>query len=483
MLPAETGFNLASSYAQLDQRLYTRIAPTPVAQPSLIVLNSELAEQLALDLRALSSEQLAALFSGNSLPADAQPLAQAYAGHQFGYFTMLGDGRAIVLGEQPGANGELFDIQLKGSGRTPYSRQGDGRAALAPMLREYLISEAMHALNIPSSRSLAVVSTGEQIYRDGVAPGAVLTRVASSHIRVGTFQYAATLADSTALEQLLAYTIERHYPHLQAANNPALALLEATMERQIDLVVHWMRVGFIHGVMNTDNTTISGESIDYGPCAFMDAYHPGTVFSSIDHQGRYAYANQPAITRWNLARFAEALLPLIDAKRERAIELAKASLDNFSANYQGKYLQMMAAKLGLQQIQDGDAELIADWLDWLQRHQADYTNSFLQLMGSGINDDAHKPDSDWDDWQQRWRQRLTQQPLTQSEALQLMRAHNPEVIPRNHLVEPALQAANSGDMQQFNQLLEALKQPYQRQAQYQELPAAHWRNYRTFCGT
>ena len=483
MLPAETGFNLASSYAQLDQRLYTRIAPTPVAQPTLVVLNSELAEQLALDLRALSSEQLAALFSGNSLPADAQPLAQAYAGHQFGYFTMLGDGRAIVLGEQPDANGELFDIQLKGSGRTPYSRQGDGRAALAPMLREYLISEAMHALNIPSSRSLAVVSTGEQIYRDGVAPGAVLTRVASSHIRVGTFQYAATLADSTALEQLLAYTIKRHYPYLQAANNSALALLEATMERQIDLVVHWMRVGFIHGVMNTDNTTISGESIDYGPCAFMDAYHPGTVFSSIDHQGRYAYANQPAITRWNLARFAEALLPLIDAKRERAIELAKASLDSFSANYQDKYLQMMAAKLGLQQIQDGDAELIADWLDWLQRHQADYTNSFLQLMGSGISAATNQPGSDWDNWQQRWRKRLAQQQLTQSEALQLMRAHNPEVIPRNHLVEPALQAANSGDMQQFNKLLEALKQPYQRQAQYQELPAAHWRNYRTFCGT
>ena len=483
MLPVESGFSLASSYAQLDQRLYTRVAPTPVAQPTLVVLNSELAEQLALDLRALSSEQLAALFSGNSLPADVQPLAQAYAGHQFGYFTMLGDGRAIVLGEQLGANGELFDIQLKGSGRTPYSRQGDGRAALAPMLREYLISEAMHALNIPSSRSLAVVSTGEQIYRDGVAPGAVLTRVASSHIRVGTFQYAATLADSTALEQLLAYTIERHYPNLQVASNPALALLEATMERQIDLVVHWMRVGFIHGVMNTDNTTISGESIDYGPCAFMDAYHPGTVFSSIDHQGRYAYANQPAITRWNLARFAEALLPLIDTKRERAIELAKASLDSFSANYQDKYLQMMAAKLGLQQIQDGDAELIADWLDWLQRHQADYTNSFLQLMGSGISADTNQPDSDWDDWQQRWRKRLPQQPLTQSEALQLMRAHNPEVIPRNHLVEPALQAANSGDMQQFNQLLEALKQPYQRQPQYQQLPAAHWRNYRTFCGT
>ena len=378
------GWQFDNSYARLSKHLHTRINPVPVKSPQLVVLNESLAHSLGLQLEEFSQDELAQLFSGNVLPKGAAPLAQAYAGHQFGNFTILGDGRAHLIGEHLAQEGKRFDIQLKGSGQTPYSRRGDGRAALGPMLREYIISEAMHALGIPTTRSLAVVTTGETVMRDNLLPGAILTRVASSHIRVGTFEYALHTADKQSLKLLADYTIGRHFPHITGSDNPYLNLLSAVMDRQITLVTGWLRVGFIHGVMNTDNMAISGETIDYGPCAFMDSYDPATVFSSIDRMGRYSYANQPPITRWNLARLADTLLPLIHDDLKQAIAMAEDILQLFDTKFQQQWLGMMRGKLGLYKEKKEDEKLIADLLQWMQSTSADYTNTFCDLISNKI---------------------------------------------------------------------------------------------------
>ncbi|MEY3896491.1 MAG: hypothetical protein RLZZ214_2011 [Verrucomicrobiota bacterium] len=470
------GWRLENSYASLPQVFHFAIAPVPVRAPRLVVLNHPLAESLGLAADLLDE----AIFAGNALPPGASPLAQAYAGHQYGGFTTLGDGRAILLGEQITPKGERLDIQLKGSGRTPFSRGGDGRAALGPMLREYIISEAMHALGIPTTRSLAVAATGEHVMRqDGPLPGAVLTRVAASHIRVGTFEWAAAAGNRADMEALVAYTLQRHFPELAAAENPALALLEAVVERQAALIARWMGVGFIHGVMNTDNMALSGETIDYGPCAFMDAYDPATVFSSIDRRGRYAYGNQPSIAQWNLARLSEALLPLIHPEEPRAIELATAALEHFAVRYQAFWLAEMRHKLGLFTEETGDAALVHSLLEWMHLAQADFTNTFAAL-------DQPAPDETFRQWQENWQTRLARQPQSPEESAELRHAHNPAFIPRNHLVEAALAAGQAGDMGPMERLLEILATPYDHARdvpEYRSPDPAGGTGYQTFCGT
>lgn len=468
-----------NSYTHLPSSLFSRLNPVPVASPHIILLNDRLAHQLGLDFSELSEHDLAALCSGNVLPEGAVPIAQAYAGHQYGHFTILGDGRAILLGEHLAPDGQRVDIQLKGSGRTPYSRQGDGRAALGPMLREYLISEAMHALGISTTRSLAVVATGEAIFRGTELPGAILTRVAASHMRVGTFEYAAMQNDIELLKAITKYTINRHYPHLSHSENPALELLKAVMEKQIILITDWMRVGFVHGVMNTDNMTISGETIDYGPCAFIDAYDSKAVFSSIDRYGRYAFGNQANIAEWNLSRFAEALLPLFDADQATAIKMAEEVLGSFSALYQKQYLSMMRNKLGLLGEENEDNILINDLLVWMQEKKADYTNTFYSLVrGNFLNNDS---------WHQRWQNRLARNQQSREVSLAVMRANNPAVIPRNHKVEEVLKAASEeGNLIPLNRFLEVLSKPYDDEhpdlAEYQT-PSKSKCTYQTFCGT
>jgi uncharacterized protein YdiU (UPF0061 family) len=480
------GWRLEHSYAALPQLFHTDVEPTPVAKPRMVVFNRPLADALGLDADALSGPEGARALAGNRLPPGARPIAQAYAGHQFGHFTILGDGRAILLGEQITAAGERIDIQLKGSGRTRYSRGGDGRAALGPMLREYLVSEAMHALGIPTTRSLAVVATGEPVFREDELPGAVLTRVAASHIRVGTFQWAAAHQDREALEALAGYTRARHYAHLTGQPDEYLGLFEAILERQAKLVARWQLVGFIHGVMNTDNMSLAGETIDYGPCAFMDAYDPRTVFSSIDRDGRYAYGNQPPIAQWNLARLAEAMLPLFDDDEERAVARATAALDRFPDLFEGEWLDGMRAKLGLFTREDGDKALVEDLLAWMLRQSADFTNTFRVLIGDVLDVDAREADPDLRGWRARWETRRRRQPQPAAEAADLMRRHNPAVIPRNHKVEEALQAAEAGDMAPLDRLLDVLARPYDHgrtdTAEY-TTPDPGGRHYRTFCGT
>jgi len=375
---SSAGWKFDNSYARLPAALYSRVGPVPVAKPGLVVFNESLARDLGLDAGA-SQEGQAEIFSGNQIPEGAEPIAQAYAGHQFGHFTNLGDGRAILLGEQITPRGGRFDIQLKGSGQTPYSRRGDGRAALGPMLREYIISEAMHAFGIPTTRSLAVATTGEQIAREEMLPGAVLTRVAASHVRVGTFEYANAIGDRAVLEALTRYTLQRHYPELAGADNPALALFEGVLERQAKLIAQWVCVGFVHGVMNTDNMALSGETIDYGPCAFIDTYDPATVFSSIDRGGRYAYGNQPNIAHWNLARLAEALLPLINEDKDKAVATAEEVLGKFPERFRVHYTAGLRAKLGLLSEEEGDYDLAREFLDWMKTAEADFTSSFVAL--------------------------------------------------------------------------------------------------------
>lgn len=485
--PANVGWRFDNSYARLPDYFYVQLCPVPVRAPQAVLLNHALADSLGLDLHALSTEEAAALFAGNALPGGAQPIAQAYAGHQFGHFTMLGDGRAILLGEHLTPDGRRVDIQLKGSGQTPFSRRGDGRAALAPMLREYIISEAMHALGIPSTRSLAVVTTGEQVRRETMLPGAILTRVAASHIRVGTFEYAAGHGGKETVQTLADYTIQRHYPELQASKNPYFALLNRVIERQAALVAQWLMAGFIHGVMNTDNTSISGETIDYGPCAFMDAYNPDTVFSSIDQNGRYRYRHQPMMMQWNLARFAETLLPLFDPSQEQAVAMAEESLHAFPGIYQTHWIGGMRKKLGLFTEEEGDSELIAGLLTWMDQHRTDYTNTFRALTEPALPQDAMFRESSFMEWHSRWQQRLTRQPQSQSESLQLMQANNPVIIPRNHRVEEALTAASEqGDYTVLQRLLAALAQPYEDDPEYFDYrtpPAPSERVYQTFCGT
>ena len=480
------GWNFDNTYTRLPETFYVRMNPVPVRAPRLLLFNRLLAETLGLDAEALAGDAGAAIFAGNLLPKGAQPLAQAYAGHQFGHFTMLGDGRAILLGEHVTPAGERFDIQLKGSGQTAFSRSGDGRAALGPMLREYLVSEAMHALGIPTTRSLAVVTTGEEVSRESALPGAVLTRVAASHLRIGTFQYAAANGDRQALQALTDYTIARHYPELATAANPPLALLHAVMERQAALVARWLHVGFIHGVMNSDNMALCGETIDYGPCAFMDAYDPDTVFSSIDQAGRYAYGNQPSIAHWNLARFAETLLPLLHAQEKQAIALAEESLGSFTQTFQSFWLSGMRAKLGLFTQENGDLELCTALLSCMKESRADYTATFRHLAEATQAKTTVLADAACAQWQSKWQERLARQPQTPQQVRALMQAHNPVVIARNAFVEAALQAAvERGDLAPLEKLLAAVSRPYEDgpdQAAFRT-PPAPMAGYKTFCGT
>ncbi|MFO7303551.1 MAG: YdiU family protein [Acidobacteriota bacterium] len=480
-----SGWRLEHTYAKLPPLFYTPVEPTPVRDPHYVVFNVPLALELGLDVEALESDDGVAIFSGNRLPDGAFPIAQAYAGHQFGTFTALGDGRAILLGEQVAPDGRRVDIQLKGAGQTRYSRRGDGRAALGPMLRELVIGEAMHALGIPTTRGLAVVATGEPVYRERVQQGAVLTRVASSHLRVGTVQWAAAHRDIDALRAIVGYTIDRHYPTLRDAERPALALLDAVAERQAVLIAKWQLVGFVHGVMNTDNMSLAGETIDYGPCAFIDVYDPATVFSSIDMQGRYAFGNQPAIAEWNLARFAEALLPLIDPDGERALDLARASLERFARLYERAWLDGMRAKLGLFTAEDDDRALVDDLLAWMTAAKADFTWTFVELSRDGA-DAMRRADPSFGPWLERWRARLARQPRDAREVTSLMRRHNPIVVPRNHRVEEALSAAEQGSIAPLGALLDALRDPYDYTRPRPELsnpPPPADVPYRTFCGT
>ncbi|ALC83100.1 MULTISPECIES: protein adenylyltransferase SelO [Bacillus] len=482
----QTEWNFDNTYARLPKSFFSDTNPTPVNSPELAIFNDQLAESLGLNAEALNTEDGAAMFAGNEIPEGASPLAQAYAGHQFGHFTMLGDGRAVLLGEQISPKDERFDIQLKGSGRTPFSRGGDGRAALGPMLREYIISEAMHALGIPTTRSLAVVTTGEPVIRETELPGAILTRVAASHLRVGTFEYAARLGNVEELQVLADYAIKRHYPDIEDNEDRYLSLLEEVIKRQAELIAKWQLVGFIHGVMNTDNVTISGETIDYGPCAFMDTYDPETVFSSIDVQGRYAYGNQPLIGGWNLARFAETLLPLLHENQDHAVELAQEKISDFSNLYQSHWLKGMRAKLGLFNEEKEDEALINDLLSMMKEHRADYTNTFRALTFEKHDDTALFGIPEFTQWHERWHVRLSRQQESKDSVNQLMQNSNPAVIPRNHRVEEALEAAvENGDYSVLGKLLDVLSKPYAHSAEQEEYCAVpkSAAPYQTFCGT
>jgi uncharacterized protein YdiU (UPF0061 family) len=478
------GWHFDNTYSKLSNTFKEEVKPTPVHNPELVVLNDQLAKDLNLDFSKIEKKDLSQIFSGNTLPKGSTTIAQAYAGHQFGHFTMLGDGRAVLLGEHLVNNTNRYDVQFKGSGRTSFSRSGDGRAVLGPMLREYIISEAIHALKIPTTRSLAVVKTGEKVVRENLLPGAILTRVASSHIRVGTFQYIAAKQNIDDLNTLVDYTINRHYPEIQSSKNKALDLLNLVMERQCKLVVNWMRVGFIHGVMNTDNMSISGETIDYGPCAFMDHYNPKTVFSSIDQLGRYSFSNQPPITKWNLSRFAECLIPLIDKNEDKAIQLATEIIDNFQNIYEEKWLNMMRDKLGLFGKNKDDKKLIDDLLTWMQKNKADYTNTFCYLMNIKIANNSLYNDKDFINWSNEWQNRISINDNSKEKSLELMKETNPVIIPRNHKVEEALKAANENNLEVMNKMLSKFDNPYNEQKDIEDyqLPSLD-DNYQTFCGT
>ena len=478
------GWHFDNTYSKLSNTFKEEIKPTPVHDPELIILNEKLAKDLSLDFSKIDNKNLSQIFSGNILPKGSSTIAQAYAGHQFGHFTMLGDGRAVLLGEHLVNNSNRFDIQFKGSGRTSFSRSGDGRAVLGPMLREYIISEAIHALNIPTTRSLAVVKTGEKVVRENLLPGAILTRVASSHIRVGTFQYIAAKQNIDDLRTLVNYTINRHYPEINSSKNKALDLLNLVMERQCKLVVNWMRVGFIHGVMNTDNMAVSGETIDYGPCAFMDFYNPKTVFSSIDKLGRYSFSNQPPITKWNLTRLAECLIPLIDKNEDTAIKIATETIDNFQNVYENKWLNMMRDKLGLFGKDKNDLKLINNLLHWMESNQADYTNTFCHLMNINSSNDSKYKDINFINWFKQWENRVLINNGSIEKSINLMKKNNPTVIPRNHKVEEALEAANNNDLSLTNKLLSILNKPYDNQNDIDDYqsPSSNI-EYQTFCGT
>ena len=479
-------FQLESTYAELPQVLFSKLSPTPVRQPEVVIFNEKLADEIGLNLKGMSKEVRTDLFAGNFVPEGTEPFAQAYAGHQFGNFTMLGDGRAIVLGEHQTPSGQRLDLQLKGSGRTPYSRGGDGRAALGPMLREYIISEAMHALGIPTTRSLAVVTTGEKVYRETELPGAILTRIASSHIRVGTFEFTSLQKDKKVTQALLDYLIDRHFPEIKEKENQPFALLEAVIHQQAELITHWMRVGFIHGVMNTDNMALSGETIDYGPCAFMDTFAPDTVFSSIDHKGRYAYANQPYIAQWNLARLAESLLPLMDGEKEEIIAMAEDLLNSFEQVYKNKWLSMMGSKLGLSRVDNEDEKLITDLLEWMHQNSADFTNTFRDLSKEKLPEEELYKSKNFTNWRARWQDRIEKEELDWEASFALMKSVNPAVIPRNHKVEEALQAGEEGDITPFHNLISALDMPYEdgdHLLPYQAPPQPGEKVLQTFCGT
>lgn len=481
------GWNLQNSYIGLPKKFYTRQEATPVSSPELVILNKALAKSLGLDVSNLESRQALDIFAGNRSPGGSMPIAQAYAGHQFGYFTMLGDGRALLLGEHITPRGQRFDIQLKGSGRTPYSRGGDGRAALGPMLREYIISETLYSLGVPTTRSLAVVTTGEEIIRETPLPGAILTRVAASHIRVGTFEYILEYGDVEELRQLADYTIERHFPGIIDHEDRYLALLREVIEGQARLISKWQLIGFIHGVMNTDNMTISGEAIDFGPCAFMDVYNPKTVFSSIDRNGRYAYENQPKIGAWNLARFAETLLPLLHEDEDMAIKIATEEISTYYDIYNSLWTEGVRAKLGLFGEDTEDLDIIEDLLKLMEDNEADFTNTFRGLTMGEFSEVELFVTPEFVQWRDRWELRLGRQRQSMEESKELMQNSNPAVIPRNHRVEEALEAAvERGDYSVMEKLLAVLSNPYAystAQDEYSKLPPPSTCPYKTFCGT
>ena len=479
------GWHFDNTYSRLPNIFREEINPIPVGNPELVMFNNELAKDLKLNFSQTNDKDLAKIFSGNSLPDGSNSIAQAYAGHQFGHFTMLGDGRAVLLGEHLVDEINRFDIQLKGSGKTAFSRNGDGRAALGPMLREYIISEAMNGLKISTTRSLAVVKTGEKVIRETTLPGAILTRVAKSHIRVGTFQYIAARDKIDELQILTDYVINRHYPNLKNSHNKTTDLLNAVLDQQLDLVVNWMRVGFIHGVMNTDNMSISGETIDYGPCAFMDTYDPKTVFSSIDQMGRYAFCNQPMITKWNLSRFAECLIPLIDKNQKKAIQIATEIINSFEKKYEEKWLNMMRDKLGLYGFEEKDKFLILDLLTWMHQKKIDYTNTFCYLMNEKVEKDNNYEDNDFQNWKKRWNERLKTNNNSPEKYNKLMRSVNPLVVARNHNVEEALKEAEKDNYKPITRLIEVLNAPYIKHSNIINYQATSSLNekYQTFCGT
>ena len=481
------GWNFDNSYSTLPETFYAITDPSIIEKPKIAILNNKLLERLGINYSELKNEELAQLFSGNILPSNAKSISQAYAGHQFGNFTILGDGRAHLIGEHICPDGTRYDIQLKGSGRTPYSRNGDGKAALGPMLREYIISEAMHSLGIKSSRSLAVIITGEKILRESYLNGAILTRVASSHIRIGTFEYFAALGNLKSLKILADYTIKRHYPKLINSDNPYLNLVKLVMEEQIKLITEWLRVGFIHGVMNTDNMTISGETIDYGPCAFMDWYDPNMVFSSIDYDGRYGFANQPNIVKWNIARFGESLMPLIHKDVKIAKKLIENLISSFDNYFQKTWLAMMRKKLGLFKIEKNDEILIAELLKWMQKNQIDYTNNFRILISKTIPKGKDYKNTEFINWWEKWQIRLNNNGKSLESSFALMEKNNPVIIPRNHLVEEVLfEAENYLNFSKINRFLDILANPYKDQdniSNYKAAPKNKEKIYQTFCGT
>jgi uncharacterized protein YdiU (UPF0061 family) len=494
-MPMKTPFAFNNTYAQLPGRFFARLSPTPVAAPTLLALNRPLAAQLGLDPNWLASAEGLDVLAGNRVPASADPMATAYAGHQFGGFSpQLGDGRAILLGEVIDQRGLRRDIQLKGAGPTPFSRRGDGRAALGPVLREYVVSEAMAALGIPTTRALAAVATGEHVIREELLPGAVLTRVAASHLRVGTFEFFASRDDGEGVRLLADHVIARHYPAAANASQPYRALLDGVIQAQAELIAKWMLVGFIHGVMNTDNMAVSGETIDYGPCAFLDTYDPAAVFSAIDRSGRYAYANQPSIALWNLTRLAECLLPLFADDTDAAVAQAKESLAAFEPAFDTAYLRGLRRKLGLQTAREGDAALGRDLLQIMSQNGADFTLTFRRL-GNALADDGKNPaprslfkdPSAFDQWAITWRQRLAQEPTDHATRRTQMQAANPAFIPRNHRIEAMIRAAvDHNDFAPFHELLTVLSTPFDDQpthAQYADAPQPHERVTETFCGT
>jgi protein adenylyltransferase len=488
-------FAFDNSYARLPDRFYARVSPTKVREPRLVKVNRALAELLGLDPEKLDAPEIAEMLGGNALPEGAEPIALAYAGHQFGSFvSQLGDGRAILLGELVGVDGRRRDIQLKGAGRTPFSRGGDGRAALGPVLREYVVSEAMAALGVPTTRALAAVTTGEPVHRDEVLPGGVLTRVAASHIRVGTFEFFAARRDREALGTLATYALSRHYPQDAGGENDALSLLERVVDAQAGLVARWLGVGFVHGVMNTDNTSISGETIDYGPCAFLDEYDPNKTFSSIDRGGRYAFANQPRIALWNLTRLAEALLPLLADEEEDAVRLATERLERFPARFEAAHARVLRAKLGLLREEADDSVLASDLLARLASNGVDYTVFFRRLCASATDPlrDADlaglfaEPGA-FHDWAEAWRRRLAREDVTADVRASAMRLANPAFIPRNHRVEEMIEAAvHRADFALFETLVQVLGKPYDDQPDFAYLaepPRLEERVRQTFCGT
>lgn len=485
-------FQFDNSYARLPDRFFASVYPEPVEGPKLLRFNQKLAAELGVEADLSDPDRLAAVLSGNVVPQGASPLAMAYAGHQFGNFVpQLGDGRAILIGEVMDRAGQRRDIQWKGAGPTPFSRRGDGRAALGPVIREYVVSEAMHALGIPATRALAAVSTGELVQREQEQQGAVFVRVAASHVRVGTFQFFAARGDTEGVRTLANYVIERHYPDLMGAQNPYLALLKAVADRQAELIARWLGVGFIHGVMNTDNMTISGETIDFGPCAFLDEYDPMKVFSSIDRQGRYAYRNQPGIGQWNIARLAEALVPLIDADEEKAVEAANAVLKAFGDTFQAHWIEVFRAKLGLVTARDGDGDLVQGLLSAMEENEADFTRTFRALCNAaeGHDDDLLACFADTAklrEWLPKWNERLAEEGRSPADVATEMRGVNPWLIARNHRIEEAIAAANYGDFSFFEKLVEALEKPFEERpefADYAIAPTAEQKVARTFCGT